>query len=369
MKRIDFSQIVSQAWQDYDPTRPIKSITDISVQVSTNHVYKVQLHEKKFLIAKLSLFGKYEDFEQEHAIINVLAQTLDRPYDRTLSHSLIKQGKVFTYRHQEPNHDVWVVFYRPVRVNEKLPKRLTEGQVVNLGKQMARFHKACAKTVNALPPFPKTLESDVDALSQQLGTPQPQGAKEYGKYQPLIQQHCDIFLEQCDVLGYENFLKIPVFVDWNIGNFSLTKSGKLSSRWDYDWFRVATRVIDFYFLSRVVSNGGDQTIFSYLVDPLMEDRFLIFLRAYHGEYPLSEAEIRFIKESYRFFILHYVINYGRHFFTEYYGKRLQQEAFEVYLPRIEQQFDTEKLLSVCKPKIFSLSSSDTKPSFSIPMES
>jgi hypothetical protein len=136
---------------------------------------------------------------------------------------------------------------------------------------------------------------------------------------------------------------MPVFVDWNIGNFSVTDDQKLFSRWDYDWFRVSSRVMDFYFFSRVVSNVGDRTVFSYLMGTLTEDRFIIFLQEYHKVYPLKVNEVLFMKEAYRFFILNYVIKYGKYFFHRSYCTKLQKEAYELYFPAIEG-FDTDKIL-------------------------
>jgi hypothetical protein len=103
-------------------------------------------------------------------------------------------------------------------------------------------------------------------------------------------------------------------------------------------------MLDFYFLSRVVSDIGDKTVFSYYIGPLNEKRFLLFLKAYHEVYPLVETEIRFLKEAYRFFILNYVIKDGRHFFHEIFASKLQKEAFQIYLPSIDKEFDPEIIL-------------------------
>ena len=53
-------------------------------------------------------------------------------------------------------------------------------------------------------------------------------------------------------------------------------SFRLFSRWDYDWFRIDTRMLDFYFLSRVSSATGDRTAFTYSPHTLLEDRFVAF---------------------------------------------------------------------------------------------
>jgi len=150
-------------------------------------------------------------------------------------------------------------------------------------------------------------------------------------------------MQNLEESAFDKLDSIPVFIDWNIGNFSVAKNGMLYSRWDYDWFRVCSRVLDFYFLSRVVSDAGDQKKFSYYIDTLMEDRFLLFLTQYHRIFPLSPREIYFIKESYRFFILNYVIKDGRYFFHEIYATRLQKEAYDIYFPSVES-FQADKIL-------------------------
>ncbi|HJP32717.1 MAG TPA: hypothetical protein QGF95_19395, partial [Candidatus Latescibacteria bacterium] len=74
------------------------------------------------------------------------------------------------------------------------------------------------------------------------------------------------------------------------------------------------------------------------------DRFLLFLRAYHEVFPLTEAEVRFLPEAYRFFILNYVIKYGQYFFHDIYASRLQKEAYRTYLPQLTR-LDVDRLLA------------------------
>jgi len=342
MAFIDFTAIVKEAWQAYDNTREIKRIVDISAKVSTNHVYRITFNDGNFIIAKLSYFGKHEHFVEDHTIINSLSNNLPAPFDNFLARSLMKGNDLFVYRFQNEILDAWVVFYRPMAIKKKLPRRLDEDQIIKLAEQVAQFHKACFGIRNTLPPSSKTLKVDIDHLLRILET-------DYGRYEhhmhlDEIRKQSDLFIENSILLKADELEKIPVFVDWNIGNFSINSSVKLYSRWDYDWFRISSRILDFYFLSRVVSDIGDKTVFSYTIGPLMEDRFLIFLKAYHDIYPLTETEIRFLKEAYRFFILNYVVKDGRHFFHEIFAIKLQKEAFDIYLPSIEKQFDADIIL-------------------------
>ena len=343
MPFIDFTAIVKEAWNAYDDTRKIVRIVDISAKVSTNYVYRITFSDETFIVAKLSYFGKYEHFVEDHTIINSLSNNLPAPFENFLARSLMKGNSLYVYRFQNEILDAWVVFYRPIEIKKRFPRRLDDEQIIKLGEQVAMFHKACSKIHNTLPASSKTLKVDVDHLLRIIET-------DYGKFEHRmhldeIKRQSDLFFENREKIAVQtSFDKIPVFVDWNIGNFSVTSSCKLFSRWDYDWFRISSRVMDFYFMSRVVSDIGDRTDFSYFVNPMMEVRFILFLKAYHAEYPLTENEILFMKEAYRFFILNYVVKDGRHFFHEIFANKLLHEAYKIYLPSIEKDFKVEKIL-------------------------
>ncbi|MBJ68059.1 MAG: hypothetical protein CME28_08645 [Gemmatimonadetes bacterium] len=341
MMHINFNSIVEAAWYAYDSSRAVQSITDISAMVSTNHVFRLRLEDDTMVIAKFSYFGTYEDFVEDHSLINALANNLPEPFDNILSRSLLRKNEIFTYRHQDGLLDSWVVFYNPIRVAEKLPRILNESQIKLLGNEIAHFHQSCYRLRNILPDWSKTLKGDMLRLLSYLDT--EDGQFRHGSTVDEIRRQVELFDSNMEKLKAYDWDSTPVFVDWNIGNFSVTKETKLFSRWDYDWFRMSSRVLDFYFLSRVCSTVGDRTIFSYLIDPIMEPRFLIFLKEYHSVYPLSRDEVLFIKEAYRFFILNYVVKYGHYFFHELYATKLQREAFELYFPNLETQFNPEPI--------------------------
>ena len=342
--QIDFNAIVIAAWQDYDPSRDVLSINDISAMVSTNHVFRLRLEDGSVVIAKLSYFGTYDDFVEDHSLINTLANNLPAPYDQFLSRSLLKKNQLFTYRHQEPLLDAWVVLYNPIRVDKKLPRRLNEREIAILGSELAHFHKICWQIRNVLPDWSKTLKGDMLRLLWHLDSEEDRF--QHRGTEDKIRRQVDIFDTNMEALDAYSWEAIPVFVDWNIGNFSVTEKTQFFSRWDYDWFRMSSRVLDFYFFSRVCSTSGDKTVFSYLIDPVFEHRFAIFLKAYHAVYPLSHDEVVFLKEAYRFFILNYVIKYGHYFFHEIYADKLQREAFEIYFPLLDEKFKSEKILRV-----------------------
>ncbi|MFN4145903.1 MAG: hypothetical protein ACK4GN_08785 [Runella sp.] len=341
MRFVDYPTVIRLAWSEFDPNRPIETIEDISARVSTNHVFRVKLQDGDYVIAKLSYFGKFEHFKEDHRLIHTLANNLPYPFENVLAKSLVKNNQVFTYRYRYGTVDVWVVFYNPIRVANRLPRRLDEAHIRLLGSEMARFHLACARVSNVMPKSSKTLRSDIQDLLDYLDT--QAGQFEHRLHIETLREQCRLFLENRKKLVAGVVETMPVFLDWNIGNFSVTDKLELFSRWDYDWFRTSYRVMDFYFLSRVCSNAGDRTVFSYLIDTLTEERFGWFLEEYHRIYPLTEREVRFLPEAYRFFILNYVIKYGRYFFHRTYSTILQQEAYDIYFPSL-QNFTVEPIL-------------------------
>ncbi|HEY0054224.1 MAG TPA: hypothetical protein VGB63_02610 [Pedobacter sp.] len=345
---MDFSAIITRAWEGYDASKVIRKIEDISAQVSTNYVYRITFEDEDIIIAKLSNFGKFEHFREDHRIIQSLSNNLLYPFETLLAKSLLKSNRVYTYRYRQGKTDAWVVFYNPSRVMERFPRRLEEHHIKKFGNQIGRFHKACSRLKNVIPKSSKTLRTDIQTLMKQISRNENQfGTRLQADY---LKYHCELFLKNRLKLNAGSFESIPVFIDWNIGNFSVTKNLELYSRWDYDWFRISSRMMDFYFFSRVVSNVGDKTVFSYVIDTLNESRFILFLQEYHKVNPLSANEIRFLKEAYRFFILNYVIKDGNYFFSGQYAQKLQAEAFEIYLPSVDRDFDADLILDALKIK-------------------
>lgn len=343
---MDYSVIIKKAWEGYDASKTIKAIEDISAMVSTNRVYRITFDDDDIIIAKLSYFGKYEYFKEDHRIIHSLSNNLLYPFENLLAKSLLKNNRVYIYHYKQGKDDAWVVFYNPTRILERLPRRLNEHHIRKLGQQVGKFHKACARIKNVLPKSSKTLRTDIYSLLHQLEIDE----KRFGTAMQVdfLKYHCETFLKNRSKNNMSSFEIIPVFIDWNIGNFSVTSNLELYSRWDYDWFRMSYRVLDFYFFSRVVSDAGDRTVFSYGINTLMEDRFIVFLEEYHKINPLTANEIRFLKEAYRFFILNYVIKDGKYFFSEQYAKKLQAEAFDIYLPSVDRDFDAENIIKALK---------------------
>jgi hypothetical protein len=340
--RSTYKIIIQKAWNEYGHRSSISKIKDISINVSTNNVFIITLENNKKIIAKISDYGYFNHFLEDHIIINSLSLNLSEPFENFLAKSLTKNGSLFTFNYENKNFKIWVVFYNPIKIKKKPNKVQTKNNIKILGGELAKFHLACKDVSNTLPQNFKKTRDDIKKLQSDLKN---KYKHEFSKKQNnLILSQCEIYLENYLTLKEKTEPSIPVFIDWNIGNFSLTKDYKFFSRWDYDWFRIGTRILDFYFFSRVCSSKGDKTFFSYLPNTLNEDRFIIFLKSYHKVYPLNKSEVLMLKEMYRFFILNYVIKDGKLFFHSKLAKRLTEESFEFYIPIIENSFEENKIL-------------------------
>ena len=332
--------VITEAWRDYTDARTIVRVDELSVMVSTNRVYRLHLDDGSSVIAKSSNYGSFFLFAEDHDRLHRANELLrGGPYERFMAGVLMRDGRPYFFYDGE----MWAVFYEEVPVKDRLPKILSDAQVARLAVELAQFHRACGGIAGLIPPPSKTAKSDAVNLFEMLGS--PNAGEQFGLESSrldLVRRHTHRFLSAMYETGYDYWPKIPVLIDWNLGNFSVEfeagdpDSFRLFSRWDYDWFRIESRLLDFYFLSRVSSRTGDRSGFTYGSHTLLEPRFRLFLRAYHRVLPLTPAEVLFLGEAYRFFLLNYVIREGRHFFRYEFWQHLLHDAVDVHLPALDE---------------------------------
>jgi hypothetical protein len=245
----------------------------------------------------------------------------------------------------------WAAFYDEADRGSSLPRVLSDDQIVRFATEMAEFHRACHDVADAIPPLSYTMKSNAIELLDLLESPfAPRNFELAPEHIGTLWRHTHELLLSLERIHYDEWEKMPVLVDWNLGNFSIRSTGadpadfELFTRWDYDWFRIESRVFDFYFLSRVSSRTGDRTFFTYRPHTLVEPRFLRFIEAYHRVFPLSVDEVRFIPEAYRFFLLNYVVRGGARFFRAELCERFRVDTARWYLPELER-FDVAPLLA------------------------
>jgi hypothetical protein len=334
--------VVHAAWRDFGDPRSIVSVHEVSAMVSTNRVYRLTLDDDGRIIAKVSSYGSYFLFAEDHDRIHRCSALLaGGDYEHLLAESLTQDGErpYIWY-----DGEVWAIFYVEVEVRDRLPRILTDAQIANLAEEMARFHKACASIAPLVPLTSKSIKSDaihlLDLVSDRSATDRFALDREQ---LATVRRHTHEFLLRLEEIRYDYWGKMPVLIDWNLGNFSVERCPaeagegrfRLFSRWDYDWFRIEPRFLDFYFLSRVSSRTGDRTRFTYSARTLLEPRFRHFLGVYHRIFPLGVEEVLFLKDAYRFFLLNYVVREGQHFFRHDYWLQLQREVVDVHLPDVE----------------------------------
>lgn len=329
--------ILPEGWLATRDPRRLLMLEEIRLGVSTNRVFRLHLDDGTRAIAKISSFGSFVHFRQDHERISSWIERLGGTrWARFLAPVVAREGRPCLHR----DGPSWVAFYEEVERGEGLPRVLSEAEIENLADEIARFHRACLRVSSRIDPTWKTLGSDVALLRDQLDQRAWCDARSVGPASAeFLREHCDAFLENTDALGVHRMRHLPVLVDWNLGNFGVRRSGRrfrLFRRWDYDWFRIGPYTLDFYFLARVASAVGDRTEFTYGVGPFFEERFARFLRAYHAQLPLRREDLLFLREVYRFFLLNYVIRDGENFFQPALCERLRREAIEVQLPALAE---------------------------------
>jgi hypothetical protein len=345
---------VAEVWAGFGDPRAITAIVEVSAQVSTNRVFKVSLDDGTNVFTKISNYGSYFLFVEDHDRVFRLARLLRTTrWEGFLADTFHRTGhhgeQVWTFYDGEH----WAVIYDEVPKRQALPRVLTDGQVETFATEIAEFHRSCHDLAPQIPPTATSIRSDAVHLLDLVSNPTATDRFHLTRDDlAVVRRHTHTLLERLIDLGYDDFPKIPVLVDWNLGNFSVdTVHGigsadgdvfHLFSRWDYDWFRIETRMVDFYFLSRVSSRTGDRTHFTYSPHTLLEPRFRRFLAAYHAANPLTPDEVTFLAESYRFFILNYVVREGEAFFRSDLAHSLQQQAVHSYLPMLDR-FDVRVL--------------------------
>lgn len=343
-------RVVRVAWEGLGDPRRIVDLRETSAHVSTNVVFRVVLDDSSHVVAKASSYGSYHLFAEDHDRLFECAQLLaDTRWRGFLADVIARDGR--PYRWYDGTR--WVVFYRDVERGEQLPSILAPDDVANLAEELADFHLACTAIAPQLPASSHSLKVDCIRLLDVLSL--PSASTELGLERDdldVVRRSTDDLLDRLDAIGFDRWSRIPVLVDWNLGNFSVRRDEpggrfRLFSRWDYDWFRIDTRMLDFYFLSRVSSETGDRTTFTYSPHTLVEPRFVAFLRAYHAILPLSEEEIRFLPLAYRFFILNYVVREGAKFFQPEFAVPFRKEAARTFLPRLDA-FDVSPALAAIR---------------------
>jgi hypothetical protein len=123
--------------------------------VSTNRVYRLILDTGDTVVAKVSNYGSFflfaEDHDRLHRATRLLAGTR---YERFLA-SMLSDDKGGPYIFYDGEY--WATLYEEVPIGDRLPRILTEAQIDNLAIEMAEFHHACHEVGSQIPPRQRRL--------------------------------------------------------------------------------------------------------------------------------------------------------------------------------------------------------------------
>lgn len=341
---VDVVDVVHRAWSAYRDPRSIGTVEETSAHVSTNRVFRLTLDDESTVVAKVSSYGSYFLFAEDHDRLHRTRQLLSGSrWEGFLAEVMSVNGRAFTWY----DGQCWVAFYSDVQSGTQLPRIVSDDDVEQLGREIAQFHRACSDLAPQLPATSNSVKGDAIHLLDMLDSDDASTHFEMTTEEiRVLRESTHEFLLHLEAVHFDEWRKIPILVDWNLGNFSVVRDGRafrLNTRWDYDWFRIDTRMLDFYFLSRVSSATGDRTIFTYSPHTLLEDRFVRFLRAYHEVFPLTALEVQFLPYAYQFFVLNYVVREGAKFFQAPLSEQFRRDAVHRYLPAV-CAIDTTPLL-------------------------
>ena len=98
---VDPVEVVRTAWADLADSRRIAEIREISANVSTNRVYRVVLDDHGTVVCKVSSYGSYFLFAEDHDRLHRCAKFLSTDPDTQrwapfLANVLEKNGRPFT---------------------------------------------------------------------------------------------------------------------------------------------------------------------------------------------------------------------------------------------------------------------------------
>src|SRR3954470_21777066 len=116
--RDDVPAILTDAIRDFDHEDAPVWAEETSPGVSTNRVYRLTLASGRTLFAKVSSYGSYVHFRQDHMRIRQWNELLQgTAYERFLAPILCRNGEIYSFERDGE----WVVFYEEVQRRGVLP--------------------------------------------------------------------------------------------------------------------------------------------------------------------------------------------------------------------------------------------------------
>ena len=100
---------ISAAWAAFGDRRSIVAVDEVSANVSTNRVYRLHLDDGASVVGKVSSYGSYFLFYEDHDRLNRCARLLEGTRFSGMLAEVWRcaDGRIFTWYDQK----MWAVFY------------------------------------------------------------------------------------------------------------------------------------------------------------------------------------------------------------------------------------------------------------------
>ena len=225
---IDAERIVRLAWDDYGDKRSVIGIVEVSAHVSTNHVFRIHLNDGSHVVGKVSSYGSYFLFAEDHDRLFKLVQSLGNTrWSGFLAQVLPREGRAYTWY----DGSCWAAFYNDVERGTQLPRIITTDDITFLAREIAAFHKTCANAALDLPPTSNSVKGDAIHLLEQLSSEfAPRNFDLRASDIAYLRASTHNFLQHLEDIHFDEWTKIPILVDWNLGNFSVTQDANFKKR-------------------------------------------------------------------------------------------------------------------------------------------
>ncbi|MEZ5216907.1 MAG: hypothetical protein R2715_10070 [Ilumatobacteraceae bacterium] len=192
-----------RAWSEYGDPAQVLEVLEVSANVSTNRVYRLALSDGRHVIAKVSSYGSYflfaEDHDRLHRVHELLRGTR---FGGFLAAVLDRDGRAYTWY----DGTLWAAFYEEIERRDALPRILDDDQIDTFGREIAEFHLACATAATHIPPTSNTVKGDAITLLDQLSSPfAPRNFDLPPEYVGVLWRHTHEFLLELERIRYDEW--------------------------------------------------------------------------------------------------------------------------------------------------------------------
>lgn len=173
MSHSEYRHALDAAWSDFGDTRSIVGIDDTSPNVSTNSVFRLHLSDGTHVFAKVSSYGSYFLFAEDHDRLFRCTQLIQGTRFKNFLAPVLAKTQVGSADRPYTWYDgnLWVAFYGEATKRNMLPPQLSGEQSKCLAREVAQFHLVCDSISTEIPATSNSIKSDAIHLLDLLSSP------------------------------------------------------------------------------------------------------------------------------------------------------------------------------------------------------